>query len=234
MKHPANVILRRRAAHTRKTWAIVLSVVAHGLIVAAAILVPPLVAAARPPIEFRTVNIVPVQALGVPEPEPQPEPVEETRPEPPRPAPAPEPEPARKPSPTAPKSEERPKRSAPEQPKPQQRRGSPLGSDIASSPFGASGVGLDNPDFTYGYYVDQMVSMIGNAWVRPRVVGRIEAIVYFRIARDGTVTDLKLLTSSGNRAFDEATVRAVSAAAPLPPLPASFSADSLGVRLAVH
>ena len=234
MKHPANEILRRRAAPTRKSWAVVLSVVLHVSLVATAILVPMLAAAARPPIEFRTVNIVPVQALGVPEPEPQPEPVEETLPEPPKPAPAPEPKPARKLAPTAEKPRERPVRSAPEPPRPQQRRGSPLGSDLASSPFGAKGVGLDNPDFTYGYYVDQMLSMIGNAWVRPRVVGRIEAILYYRIARDGTVTELKLLTSSGNKAFDEAALRAVRAAAPMPPLPASFSADSLGVRLAVN
>ncbi len=234
MKHPANVILSRRAQSTRKLWAIVFSIALHGVLILASILIPTLLAQARPPIEFRTVNIVPVQALGVPDPEPAPEPVEETRPEPPRPA-APEPsKPERMPSPTTEKPEPRPRPSAPVAPRPRQRRGSPLGSDIASSPFGADGVGLDNPDFTYDYYVDQMLSMIGGAWVRPRVVGRIEAIVHFRIARDGTVSDLRLVTSSGNRAFDDAALRAVSAAAPLPPLPASFSADSLGVSLAVR
>lgn len=232
MKHPANTILVRRAEKPGRLWPIVLSLSLHGILVLGAVLVPMLVARAQPPIEFRTVNIVPVQALGVPEPEP--EPVAETRPEPPRPAP-PEPERPTAPSPTATKkAEPSPKPSAPQPTQPKQRQGSPLGSDIASSPFGAAGVGLDNPDFTYGYYVDQMLSMIGSSWVRPRVVGRIEALVYFRIARDGTVTELKLVTSSGNRAFDEAALRAVSAAAPLPPLPASFSADSLGVRLAVR
>ncbi len=227
------MILQRRAERPRRLWSVALSVALHTAVVAAAVLVPMLAAASRPPIEFRTVNIVPVQALGVPQPEP--EPVEETRPEPPRPAPVEEPKPARTPSPTAPREDEaRPSRSTPEPPKPRQRQGSPLGSDIASSPFGAAGVGLDNPDFTYGYYVDQMLSMIGGAWVRPRVAGRIEAILYFRIARDGAVSELKLVTSSGNEAFDQAALRAVRAAAPLPPLPASFSADSLGVRLAVR
>ncbi len=237
MRHPANPILEQRAQRPRTLWAIVFSVAAHGALVVGAVLVPILAAHARPPIEFHAVSIVPVQALGVPEPAPRPEPAKESRPEPPKPAPPepPKPAPTPSPSPTATtKPEKRAQPAPPEPAAPRQRQGSPLGSDIASSPFGAAGVGLDNPDFIYGYYVDQIVSMISAAWVRPRVVGRIEAIVYFRIARDGTVSQLKLVTSSGNRAFDDAALRAVSAAAPLPPLPASFSADSIGVRLAVR
>ncbi len=237
MRHPADSILEQRSARSRRGRGVVFSVVLHGTVVAAAILVPKLMTGAQPPIEFQTVSIVPLQALGVPDPKPRPEPVEERRPEPPKPEPpkpAP-PKPAPSPSPTATaKAEKRSTPAAPEPAQPRQRQGSPLGSDLASSPFGAAGVGLDNPDFIYGYYVDQMLSMIGAAWVRPRVVERIEALVYFRIARDGTVSQLKLLTSSGNRAFDDAALRAVSAAAPLPPLPASFSADSIGVRLAVR
>ncbi len=235
MIHPANTILQQRAQGTRRTGAFVFSVVLHIAIGVTAFLVPVFMARAQPPIEFRTVTIVPVQALGVPDPKPRPEPVREAPPEPPRPAPPEAPRPTA-PSPTATKKpEKQPERSAPPvQQQPEQRRGSPLGSDIASSPFGASGVGLDNPDFTYGYYIDQLVSMIGSAWVRPRVDGQIESRVFFRIARDGSVSGLKLIESSGSRAFDDAALRAVSVAAPLPPLPASYDADSLGVSLIVR
>lgn len=234
MKDPANKILERRSGKTRTGWAVIVAVVAHALVALVGVLAPLLADANREPIEFQAVTIVPVQALGVPDPEPR-EPEREPEPErkpPPEPKPA---APAAAPSPAASKpATPRPRAPEPAPAAPKQRRGSPLGSDIASSPFGAAGVGLDNPDFTYGYYVDQMLSMIGGAWAPPRVSGRIETIVHFRIARDGAVSELSLVKTSGNRAFDDAALRAVQNAAPLPPLPASFLSDSLGVNLIVR
>ena len=94
--------------------------------------------------------------------------------------------------------------------------------------------GLDNPDFVYGYYVDQMLSMIGSHWVRPPVGGGVEAILHFQIAEDGRISDLELLQSSGISSFDLAARRAVQRASPLPPLPRSYNRDSLGVRLVVR
>jgi protein TonB len=237
VRHPANVILNRRAVPTRNRWSIVLSVVLHTILVASAILIPLLMKRQRPVIEFDVVTIVPIQALGTPEPEPEPEAVETAEPEPPRPAPPPKeaPPPARpspKPAPEVKKPVERPAPAPPAQPK--QRRGSAFGSATGSSPFGASGVGLDNPDFTYGYYVDQMVAMIGSHWARPPVAARTECVVHFRVARDGAVSDVRLVESSGNEAFDQAALRAVDRAAPLPPLPASFNSESLGVNLRVR
>lgn len=232
MRQAANSILNRRARRTSHRWAIVLSIALHGAVTTAALLVPMLMARSRPPIEFQAVTIVPIQALGVPEPEPEPE-EEAAEPEPPRPAPPPKEQPApTRPSPKAEKPAERRPPSPPERPK--QRRGSPLGSSTGSSPFGASGVGLDNPDFTYSYYVDQMLAMIGSNWARPPVAQRVECVVHFRIARDGVVSDLRLVESSGDRAFDDAAMRAVELAAPLPPLPASFNSESLGVNLRVR
>ena len=234
MKDPANKILERRGGRTGRGWAVAVAVAGHATVVASAILVPMMIAASRPPLEFQPVTIVPVQALGVPEPQPQPE-AEPEREAPPKPAPpAEEPKPAPRPRPAPEKTvTQRPEPARPPAP-PKQRRGSALGSEIASSPFGASGVGLDNPDFTYGYYVDQMVSMIGGAWAPPRLGGRPEAIVHFRIARDGSISELALVQTSGHRAFDESALRAVRTAAPLPPLPASFLSDSLGVNLIVR
>lgn len=97
--------------------------------------------------------------------------------------------------------------------------------------LGAAVAGLDNPSFTYGYYLDQMLAQIQREWVRPPLGSGVEALVSFRIQRDGRVTELRIERSSGYSSFDLAGLRAIQAAAPLPPLPRGYSHPSLGVNL---
>ncbi len=188
-------------------------------------------------------TIVPIQALGVPEPAPAP-PRVEPKPAEPEPAPPkePEPEPAKpepepvlveKPTKTARAPEKREKAPAPAAPAPpRQRQGSPEGSPTGTSAFGATAVaGLDNPDFVYNYYIEQMVALIGANWVRPPVGKGVQATLHFRIDRRGEITELEIVTSSGHSSFDLAGLRAVRQANPLPPLPNSYRGDSLGVNL---
>jgi protein TonB len=59
-------------------------------------------------------------------------------------------------------------------------------------------------------------------------------VVVFRIHQDGSITDLRVEQSSGFSAFDLAAMRAVSNAAPFPPLPRAYRHDSLGVNLIVR
>src|SRR5207237_27457 len=90
------------------------------------------------------------------------------------------------------------------------------------SPFSATVGGVDNPTFTYGYYLDRMLLLIRGQWVRPPLGSGVEATVHFRILADGTVENVQLVSSSGYNSFDLAALRAVQAAAPLPPLPRSY------------
>jgi periplasmic protein TonB len=92
-------------------------------------------------------------------------------------------------------------------------------------------VGVDNPDFTYGYYLDRMAALIRAQWVRPPLGSGVEVVLHFRIAADGRVSDVRIVQSSGYNSFDLAALRAVQAAAPLPPLPRSYRGGSLGVNL---
>lgn len=108
-------------------------------------------------------------------------------------------------------------------------QGSPAG--VA---FGSSSVRFDQPDFTYGYYVDQMLALISTNWVRPPVGSGVEAIVSFRIDRTGRVSELRISRSSGINSFDLAALRAVQSSSPLPPLPRAFREGSLGVHLIVR
>jgi len=290
-------ILERRArSESRRPEATSLAValLLHGLILAAAFLLPRLTPP-PPPLTFVPVQIIPAQALGVRRPAarpkaekpapPKPEPAEEEpAPEPPKPKPEPKPEPeppAPKPKPSreeAPvlpdKPEKKPKPSPqsemprpappapatpskkPPLPKPPAsggkgnnpagtapqgetdgeagRKGAPTGKPEGTSAFGSQIAGLDNPDFKFGYYIDQLLSSIDSKWVRPPLGNEVQAVIAFRIHRDGSITDLQVSRSSGYNSFDLAALRAVQNASPFAPLPRAYREDSLGVNLIVR
>ncbi len=146
-------------------------------------------------------------------------------------APKAPPKPAPKP---ASKADTAPAKPAPAKPTPEPAEPEVQGSERGSAnalALGAAVAGLDNPDFVYGYYVDQMLAMIQRNWVRPMVGSGVEATVHYRIQRDGRIVDVRIASSSGINSFDLAALRAVQASTPLPPLPRAFREGSLGVNL---
>lgn len=114
------------------------------------------------------------------------------------------------------------------------RRGGASGSPLGTTAFGSQIAGLDNPDFTYGYYLDRLLSLIDANWVRPSMGSGVRAVISFRIERDGALADLRVSESSGYNSFDLAALRAVQNAAPFPPLPRAYRRDDLGVNLIVY
>jgi TonB family protein len=182
-----------------------------------------------------------------PEPEPEPPPREEApvlperkperkepKPEPraPRPVPAPATPQSR---PTRPQTPTPPTQAPSTETGDQTgRRGGATGTALGTTAFGARLPGID-PDFTYGYYIDRLLSAIDGNWVRPRVDGSVRTIVSFRIGRDGSLSSPPTVKeSSGYNAFDLAALRAVQNAAPFPPLPRGYRNDSLNVNLIVR
>ena len=221
------------------------SLLVHLLIVGACAVAPLLAAqgAAEVP-EFVPVYVVPARALGIREPTPAPSPPQPTaaEPEPEEPQPvAPEaekePEPAPEPAVASPEARQRkkpaqpPAASRPSRGDLGRRQGSPTGSSTGTSPFGADSVSFADQNFTYGYYIDQMLAMIQSQWNRPALGADVEAAVFFRIRRDGSVTDLRIVESSGFNIFDLAGLRAVRQASPLPRLPVSYPRSALAVKL---
>lgn len=238
---------RQLAGRIPRLPSLLVSAVLHVLVLSS-VVIAPLVALQEPePIEFVPVMIVPVQALGVPTPASAPAPAREApappadsqqesvETEPERPVlPAPD----TKPQETRREVSDAPRPKAPAQPSAAraggglgQRQGSPLGSTLGTSMFGAAVGGLDNPDFVYSYYIDQMLAMISANWNRPNLGGAIEAMVHFRIHRDGRISEVRVVQSSGYNSFDLAGLRAVQLAAPFPKLPQSYRHGSLGVNL---
>jgi outer membrane biosynthesis protein TonB len=198
------------------------SVVGHLTLTAGIALAPALAARDRQPIEFVEVQIVPLQALGVPEPvAPRPQPRQREEPKPAvisestdtsQAAPADSGPVAPNPPREKPSSNEQAEDENISGPAgaPAQRRGSPLGSAFATSPFGTAVAGFDNPDFVYGYYVEQMLAMIGSNWTRPQAAVDLEMIIHFRIHSDGRLSEIEVVESSGLSSFDLAGRRAVT------------------------
>jgi TonB family protein len=89
-------------------------------------------------------------------------------------------------------------------------------------------------DFRFAYYLAAIRNKIGSRWVPPPGVesrGRpVRATLYFRIHRDGQISVAQVETSSGMSYFDQTAMRALLAATPLPPLPAGYSDNYLGVH----
>ncbi|HYC58296.1 MAG TPA: TonB family protein [Thermoanaerobaculia bacterium] len=106
------------------------------------------------------------------------------------------------------------------------------GTSTAEVPIGGSGVtGLEGGDFPYTLYIQSMQRRIGTNWFRPQVAAGTATVVYFRIQRDGKITDAKVQTSSGNATFDRTALSAVVSSSPLNPLPFAYNGTYLGVQL---
>ncbi len=119
-----------------------------------------------------------------------------------------------------------------EQPPPQEM---PM---LPSASVGSAGlrgdVGLDVRDFAFTYYLVLVRNKIAANWTPPAGLatgGRlIRTVVYFRIARGGEVSGVRLEGASGMEFFDRSAVRAVMISDPLPPLPLGFTGGDLGVH----
>lgn len=89
-------------------------------------------------------------------------------------------------------------------------------------------------DFRFAYYLATLRNKIGSRWVPPAGVdarGRpIKTTLYFRVHRDGQISQAAIESSSGYAFFDQTAMRALLSATPLPPLPAGFTDNYLGVH----
>ncbi|MFQ5604583.1 MAG: energy transducer TonB [bacterium] len=93
---------------------------------------------------------------------------------------------------------------------------------------------LDVKEFPFTYYLALLKSRIQSYWEPPfQSSGHTlskKAIVFFKIARSGNITNMAVEKGSGDFLFDRAALRAVTLANPLPPLPYDFPEPALGVH----
>ncbi len=240
-------ILSQRQSYLRKSGQVrsyLVSLLLHGLVIVGFWGLPKLFAEPPQEVQYVTVMVVPPAVLGIEQPPPPPPPVKAAPPETEPVKPPPPPEPKLKDVPVL-KTEKKPEKKVPPPPAPvpatpppqedpNKRRGSVFGNPLGVTATKTT-LGVEDPNFTYGYYLDRILAQISQNWLRPPVGGKIEqAVIYFRVQRDGRLTDLRLATASGSEIFDQAALRAVQASSPLPPLPKGYQRDFLGINLIVR
>jgi len=98
----------------------------------------------------------------------------------------------------------------------------------AGDPFGVAG-------FPFQFYLQMISDKITSNWfqalVDPGVAGLLQTQVYFRIYKNGTISDIKIDVSSGVESFDLSARRAIQAAAPFAALPNEYDGQYLGITL---
>ena len=93
---------------------------------------------------------------------------------------------------------------------------------------------FDTKGFDWGPYSRRIYWIIWSNWhdrMPPAVYAGLkgQVTVHFVIHRDGRITDIEILSSSGVPAYDSAATLALEASSALPPLPENFPKESDGV-----
>ncbi len=97
--------------------------------------------------------------------------------------------------------------------------------EAANSDGGKEKEGIAVTPVDFGAYMTQLQARIKRSWFPPKI-GRSKRVkVVFNISRDGQLSRLRLVNSSGLTASDQAALKAVEAAAPFMPLPKGAPAD---------
>lgn len=135
------------------------------------------------------------------------------------------------------KREPRPREEAPAPAPPVARVAPPAAAPRVALPYADLGGGLrgqvavDASNFEFAYYLQQVRVLIGRNWTpQPGLPSGTRAEVYFRVARDGSLTAPVVERSSGNDYFDQSARRAVLVTGHLPPLPLGWSGADLGIH----
>ena len=108
------------------------------------------------------------------------------------------------------------------------------GAQGATTNQAQGGIAARMSDIRKQAYVERVRARITNAWHLPmmkKTAQALQAVALLTIDREGEVIRYQLITSSGNRPFDDALKRAVWASSPLPPLPEAFSGDILKAEI---
>lgn len=104
---------------------------------------------------------------------------------------------------------------------------------------GGTGAGTGDPfgvaGFPFQFYLQMISDKITANWfqslVDPGVGGLLQTQVYFRIYKNGQISDIKIDVSSGVESFDLSARRAIQTSAPFAPLPNEYDGQYLGITL---
>lgn len=96
---------------------------------------------------------------------------------------------------------------------------SPQGSAALIAYFEPACINIAKQGVDYGPYMQAVQAQIKKRWHPPKGENSRSCTASFKIARDGTISDLRLASSTGTQEADESALKAVRDAAPFRPLP---------------
>jgi TolA protein len=106
-------------------------------------------------------------------------------------------------------------------------------SKTASVSVGSQFIGLSfgAQNFKFSYYGAQIARKIGSQWRWAESYSRLRAVVYFKIGRDGSVSDILVKEPSVSAEYDRNALDTIRRSTPFPMLPEDYSDEFLGVFL---
>lgn len=88
-------------------------------------------------------------------------------------------------------------------------------------------ISFDAKGVDFGWWLRRFVTHVKSNWFIPQIAqitpGRV--VITFNIHRNGFITDIELLRSSGHRALDQAAINALRTSSPTVPLPPEYPDD---------
>lgn len=100
--------------------------------------------------------------------------------------------------------------------------------------LGFTGAGGGNFGSRFPWYVEAVQRRISSNWlestVDPSVRFAPRVVATFEILRDGSITNIQLLRSSGNPSVDTSAIRALRDASPVQPLPPEYAGNYVSVE----
>jgi colicin import membrane protein len=98
----------------------------------------------------------------------------------------------------------------------------------------ATGGGGTIVGFEYLSYRQRITNLIKRNWANAVRRAGLVAVVRFDLAPDGTVSGVELVSSSGDKNYDQSVVRAVQRSSPLPPPPERYREEFRQVDVDFH
>ncbi len=88
-------------------------------------------------------------------------------------------------------------------------------------------ISFDSKGVDFGWWLRRFVAQVKSNWFIPQAAmitpGRV--VITFNVHRNGFMTDIELLKTSGHRALDQAALNALRSSSPTVPLPAEYPED---------
>lgn len=88
-------------------------------------------------------------------------------------------------------------------------------------------ISFDSKGVDFGWWLRRFVAQVKSNWFIPQMAqitpGRV--VITFNVHRNGFITDIELLRTSGHRALDQAAMNALRTSSPTVPLPEEYPDD---------